>query len=63
MHACISVLFALAASTVAYEVTQPTLANGWTTTGPNIIKWNQNSTDRLNFTAVLTNTVSGLHVN
>lgn len=54
----ISVFLILAASTVAYEVIQPSLANGWTTTGPNVIKWSQNSTDRLNFTAVLTNTVS-----
>ena len=56
------VLLTLAVSTVAYQVTQPSLANGWTTSGPNVIKWNKKSTDRLNFTAVLTNTVGLLYL-
>lgn len=58
MRTCISVIIALATSVAAYQVTAPTLANGWTVTGPNVLKWEQGGGDRMNFTAVLTNQVS-----
>ncbi|KAG6336541.1 hypothetical protein ID866_2563 [Astraeus odoratus] len=42
-------------SVLAYQVTYPGGTQGWTTTGPNYLKWDRVSTDPLNFTAVLTN--------
>ncbi|KAI6163087.1 GPI-anchored small secreted protein [Pisolithus thermaeus] len=44
-------------SAFAYQVTSPGGSQGWTTSGPNYLTWTRVSTDPLNFTAVLTNTV------
>jgi len=46
---------AFAGSSLAYEVTSPSPSQGWTTSGPNIFKWQWASTDPSNFTVVLTN--------
>jgi len=56
MLAFTCVFLSLAVSTFAtFQVTSPVPSKGWTTAGPNILSWTHNSTDRLNFTAVLTN--------
>ncbi|KAI0722249.1 hypothetical protein C8T65DRAFT_628736 [Cerioporus squamosus] len=51
----IAALLALAASALAYQVTEPTNATGWTITGPNVVAWNKVSTDAANFTILLVN--------
>ncbi|RPD66757.1 hypothetical protein L226DRAFT_565548 [Lentinus tigrinus ALCF2SS1-7] len=51
----VATLLAFAASALAYQVTQPTNATGWTLTGPNVVAWDKVSTDRANFTIVLVN--------
>ena len=53
----IAALLAFAASALAYQVTGPTNATGWTLSGPNVVSWNMVSTDRSNFTIVLVNQV------
>ena len=50
-------LAALAASALAYQVTEPSQTQGWTTVGPNVVTWDRVSTDTTNFTLVLTNQV------
>lgn len=50
-------VLALAASAAAYQVTSPSSSQGWTTAGPNVLSWSRVNTDRLNFTAVLSNQV------
>ena len=52
------VLFALAASALAFSITEPTNSTGWTTSGPNQVSWEKVSTDNNNFTIVLSNQVS-----
>jgi hypothetical protein len=59
MRAFATVLFAVS-SAFAYQVTSPGNNQGWTSTGPNTLEWVRVATDPLNFTAVLTNTVSVL---
>ncbi|KAI0650216.1 hypothetical protein C8Q79DRAFT_998108 [Trametes meyenii] len=54
----VAVLFALAASALAYQVTEPTNSTGWTTSGPNQVSWNKVDTDSANFTIVLVNQAS-----
>ncbi|KAH7887595.1 hypothetical protein F5I97DRAFT_1926030 [Phlebopus sp. FC_14] len=55
MRAFTTVLFAVS-SALAYQVTSPGNSEGWTSAGPNYLKWDRVDTDPLNFTAVLTNT-------
>ena len=50
-------LLAFAASALAYTVTEPDAATGWTTSGPNVVAWTKVSTDAANFTIVLDNQV------
>lgn len=45
-------------SALAYQITSPGGSQGWTTSGPNYLKWERVDTDPLNFTVVLTNVVS-----
>ncbi|KAI0751526.1 Ser-Thr-rich glycosyl-phosphatidyl-inositol-anchored membrane family-domain-containing protein [Daedaleopsis nitida] len=52
---CVAVLLALAASALAFQVTEPTASQGWTTSGPNTVAWSTVSTDASNFTIVLVN--------
>ena len=54
MHA-FSILLALAASVAAYDVTFPNAAEGWSSVGANRLAWNMVSTDRANFSVILTN--------
>ncbi|TDL29215.1 hypothetical protein BD410DRAFT_680680, partial [Rickenella mellea] len=55
MHAFIITLY-LAASALAYKVISPNGSQGWTTTGPNSITWQRDSsTDPQNFSVALTN--------
>ncbi|KAI0772020.1 hypothetical protein BD413DRAFT_547731 [Trametes elegans] len=54
----IAVLFALAASALAFSITEPTNSTGWTTSGPNQVSWEKVSTDNNNFTIVLSNQAS-----
>ncbi|KAG5220234.1 Quinolinate phosphoribosyl transferase [Salix suchowensis] len=49
---------ALAAFSLAYQVTSPGGSQGWTTEGSQLATWTRVDTDPLNFTAVLTNEVS-----
>ncbi|KAF9226631.1 hypothetical protein BS17DRAFT_494256 [Gyrodon lividus] len=49
-------LLLVVSSAFAYQVTSPGDSQGWTSTGPNSLKWVRVDTDPLNFTAVLTNT-------
>ncbi|KIP10678.1 hypothetical protein PHLGIDRAFT_65075 [Phlebiopsis gigantea 11061_1 CR5-6] len=51
----VATLFAFAASALALQVTQPTNATGWSTSGSNTVAWNAVSTDPSNFTVVLVN--------
>ena len=53
----LAALLALAASALAYQVTQPTNSTGWTTSGPNVVAWDMVSTDPANFTILLVNEV------
>ncbi|KAH7931193.1 hypothetical protein BV22DRAFT_998503 [Leucogyrophana mollusca] len=55
MRAFATVFLASIASAFAYQVTSPGDAQGWSTSGPNYLKWQRVDTDPLNFTAVLTN--------
>ncbi|KAH8094803.1 hypothetical protein BXZ70DRAFT_946151 [Cristinia sonorae] len=48
----------LAASVLAYQVTSPTNATGWTTTGPNVVSWTRVNTDPASFAIVLSNQAS-----
>ncbi|KAJ3488790.1 hypothetical protein NLI96_g2576 [Meripilus lineatus] len=48
-------IVAFATSALAYQVTSPTNATGWTTAGPNTVSWTRVSTDPTNFTIVLNN--------
>lgn len=57
MRVFTSLLLAVS-SAFAYQVTYPGGDQGWTTSGPNYLKWERVDTDPLNFTAVLTNVVS-----
>ncbi|OJT10358.1 hypothetical protein TRAPUB_13117 [Trametes pubescens] len=54
----VAVLFALAASALAYSVSEPTNSTGWTTSGPNEVSWSKVDTDAANFTIVLVNQAS-----
>lgn len=56
----IAVLLALAASALAYQVTEPDSVTGWTTAGSNVVSWDKVSTDAANFTIVLVNQVREL---
>ncbi|KAJ2916421.1 hypothetical protein MD484_g4010, partial [Candolleomyces efflorescens] len=40
----------------AFQVTRPSLTQGWTNNGPQTVTWDRVSTDATNFTIVLTNT-------
>ena len=53
----IAALLAFAASALAFQVTQPTNATGWSTAGSNVVAWTSVSTDAANFTIVLVNQV------
>ncbi|KAI1786654.1 hypothetical protein LXA43DRAFT_1032768 [Ganoderma leucocontextum] len=48
-------LLPFAASALAYSLTGPDAATGWTTSGPNVVAWQMVSTDPANFTIVLDN--------
>ncbi|KAF4619818.1 hypothetical protein D9613_005110 [Agrocybe pediades] len=54
MHS-VAVLFAFVSSAFAYQVLVPNGVQGWTNQGAQPLKWDMVSTDRQNFTAVLTN--------
>ncbi|KAH7914432.1 hypothetical protein BJ138DRAFT_1000125 [Hygrophoropsis aurantiaca] len=60
MRTFATVFLASIASALAYQVTSPGGAQGWTTSGPNVLKWQRVDTDPLNFTAVLTNVNQGV---
>lgn len=53
----VAALLALATSALAFQVTQPTNATGWVTSGQNTVSWQAVSTDPANFTIVLVNEV------
>ncbi|EDR12329.1 GPI-anchored small secreted protein [Laccaria bicolor S238N-H82] len=55
MRLSITFLLSAAASTLAYSVTSPNGSQGWTNQGAQPLAWQRVNTDRLNFTAVLTN--------
>ncbi|KIK04653.1 hypothetical protein K443DRAFT_675671 [Laccaria amethystina LaAM-08-1] len=55
MRLSISFLLSVAASALAYSVTSPNGSQGWTNQGAQFLSWTRVNTDRLNFTAVLTN--------
>ncbi|TFK71808.1 hypothetical protein BDN72DRAFT_409600 [Pluteus cervinus] len=57
MRAVFTSLLAFAASTLAYQVTFPGGASGWTDSGAQVVTWQRVDTDRLNFTIVLVNQV------
>jgi len=57
MRAFAAVL-AFAASALAYSVSEPNNATGWSTEGQNTVTWTKVSTDRSNFTIVLSNQAS-----
>ncbi|KAI0048022.1 hypothetical protein FA95DRAFT_1605561 [Auriscalpium vulgare] len=48
-------ILSLAASTLAYSVSNPGTSLNWTTTGPNTVSWQRVSTDPSNFTLLLVN--------
>ncbi|PSR93712.1 hypothetical protein PHLCEN_2v4607 [Hermanssonia centrifuga] len=48
-------ILAFAASAMAYSVTAPTNATGFSTSGQNTVSWSMVSTDAANFTIVLSN--------
>ncbi|TCD69850.1 hypothetical protein EIP91_005927 [Steccherinum ochraceum] len=48
-------ILSFAAAAFAFQVTSPTNATGWTTTGPNAVGWSRVDTDAQNFTIVLSN--------
>jgi len=48
-------LAALASTAAAYEVTRPTLTQGWTTAGSQTLGWTRVDTDAATFAVVLTN--------
>jgi cobalamin biosynthesis Mg chelatase CobN len=50
-----AVLIACATSALAYSVTVPNASQGWTNSGSQTVSWQKVSTDRDNFTIVLTN--------
>ncbi|KAK0468131.1 GPI-anchored small secreted protein [Desarmillaria tabescens] len=50
-----AVLIACATSALAYSVTVPNASQGWTNSGSQTVSWEKVSTDRANFTIVLTN--------
>ena len=50
-------ILAFAASALAYQVTAPTNATGFSNDGQNTVSWNKVSTDAANFTIVLVNKV------
>ncbi|KAI0356469.1 hypothetical protein OH77DRAFT_1400882 [Trametes cingulata] len=54
----IAAILALAASALAFQVTEPTNSTGWTTSGPNEVSWTKVDTDASNFTIVLVNQVN-----
>ncbi|KAF9028463.1 hypothetical protein BDZ89DRAFT_886969, partial [Hymenopellis radicata] len=49
------VLLALAASAMAYRITSPNAMKGWSSKGPNTVKWDKVSTDSKTFTMMLVN--------
>ncbi|SJL01764.1 uncharacterized protein ARMOST_05087 [Armillaria ostoyae] len=53
-----AVLIACATSALAYTVTVPNASQGWTNSGSQTVSWQKVSTDRDNFTIVLTNQAS-----
>ncbi|KAF9491353.1 hypothetical protein BDN71DRAFT_1452956 [Pleurotus eryngii] len=55
MFSQILLALALAAFSLAYQVTSPGGSQGWTTEGSQLATWTRVDTDPLNFTAVLTN--------
>jgi hypothetical protein len=54
MHA-VAVILAFVSCAFAYQVTSPSEAKNWTNSGSQLLTWQRVDTDRLNFTAVLTN--------
>lgn len=53
-------VLALATSALALQVTAPTNATGFSTSGQNTVSWNRVATDPANFTVVLVNNVCTL---
>jgi len=51
----VAFLLAFISSAFAYSVLSPNGAQGWTNQGAQLLTWQRVDTDRLNFTAVLTN--------
>lgn len=45
----------LAASALAYSISEPSSTEDWTTSGPNVVTWTRVDTDATNFTLVLVN--------
>lgn len=56
MHA-FTVILALAASAMAYSVTEPSETEGFTSHGPNTVSWTKVDTDAADFQIILTNQV------
>lgn len=50
-------VLSLAASALAYSISQPSSSENWTTSGPNVVVWERVDTDATNFTLVLVNQV------
>lgn len=57
MRSFAAVVLTLATSALAYTVTSPAAATGWTTSGAQTLSWSRVSSDPSNFTAVLVNDV------
>ncbi|KAJ2931699.1 hypothetical protein H1R20_g5522, partial [Candolleomyces eurysporus] len=56
MYSTTLVFLSLLSAAFAFQVTRPSLTQGWTNNGPQTVSWDRVSTDATNFTILLTNT-------
>ncbi|RXW17852.1 hypothetical protein EST38_g7997 [Candolleomyces aberdarensis] len=56
MYSTTLVFLSMLSAAFAFQVTRPTLTQGWTNNGPQTVSWDRVSTDATNFTILLTNT-------
>ncbi|TEB35783.1 hypothetical protein FA13DRAFT_1728638 [Coprinellus micaceus] len=55
MHAATLVFLSVLSTAFGFQVTRPSLSQGWTNNGPQTVAWDRVATDASNFSIVLTN--------